>query len=67
MNENEISIPLPNGNKLICGPGEKYMHGGYLRVENKAGEEIGYWDKAEWEAKGEGEIVIGAVFRMAMG
>jgi hypothetical protein len=58
----EIKIPLPNGGTLRCGPGEDHQWGGYLRICDPDGNEILYWDTAEWETEGEGESVIGAIF-----
>jgi hypothetical protein len=63
--DEEITIPLPNGGSLRCGPGESFMSGGYLRICDGEGRELLYWDKSEWEIEGEGEFVIGAVFRAA--
>lgn len=62
-----IKIKLPNGNTLICGEGESYKYGGFLQVLDPKGKEIGFWDSKEWEAQGEGELVIGAVFACAVG
>lgn len=61
----ELVIPLPNGGSLRCGEGEDYQYGGYLRICDAQHNEILYWDVAEWEAEGEGESVIGAVFSAA--
>ena len=63
--DNSIVVTLPNGNQLICGPGDRWAHGGYLRVLDPWGHEIGYWDHKEWEQEGEGECVVGAAFRCA--
>jgi len=65
MND-EITIPLPNGGSLRCGPGEEYQYGSYLRICDPDGNEILYWDVAEWEAEGEGESVIGACMSAAV-
>lgn len=62
---NELIIPLPNGGSLRCGEGETYEYGGYLRICDDQGNEILYWDVAEWETEGEGESVIGAAFSAA--
>jgi hypothetical protein len=62
--EKELIIPLPNGGTLRCGPGEDNEWGGYLRICDKDGIEIVYWDKQEWQD--EGEEVIGAVFACAL-
>lgn len=62
----ELIIPLPNGGSLRCGAGEEYAYGGYLRICDYFGNEILYWDVAEWEAEGEGESVIGAVFAASL-
>ena len=59
----ELTIPLPNGGFLCCGPGETYDYGGYLRICDADGNEILYWDVTEWEA--EGESVIGACMAAA--
>ena len=60
----ELIIPLPNGKTLRCGPGEKHQYGGYLRICDKQGKELLYWDVNEWEE--DGESVIGAVFAAAL-
>lgn len=60
----EAIIPLPNGGSLRCGPGESYQYGGYLRICDAAGNEILYWDVAEWEEAG--ESVIGAAFAASL-
>lgn len=57
---NELIIPLPNGGSLRCGEGEESQWGGYVRICDPKGNEILYWDKAEWEE--DGESVIGAAF-----
>lgn len=62
-----IKIELPNGNRLICGTGKYHEHGGFLKVENAEGRELGFWTSEEWESEGEGESVIGAAFRLAVG
>ena len=60
----EIIIPLPNGGTIRCGEGEVSEWGGYLRICDKKGNEIVYWDKKEWEE--DPECVIGAVFSCAV-
>ena len=54
----ELEVPLANGGTLRCGEGDDCQWGGYLRICDPGGNEILYWDRAEWEAKGEGECVI---------
>lgn len=66
IRDDEIVIPLPNGGTLRCGPGSEYTWGGYLRICDPDGNEILFWDRSEWEASGEGESVIGAVFGAAI-
>jgi hypothetical protein len=65
MND-ELIIPLPSGGSIRCGAGQEYAYGGYLRICDDQGNEILYWDVAEWEAEGEGESVIGAAFSAAL-
>ena len=64
--QKEIKIPLPNGGTLRCGQGGEFDWGGYLRICDKQGKELLYWDVNEWEQEGEGESVIGAVFSAAI-
>jgi len=64
--KNELIIPLPNGGTIRCGKGERYQWGGYLRICDKRGRELLYWDSTEWETEGEGESVIGAAFAAAL-
>ncbi|MBS1722486.1 MAG: hypothetical protein JSS66_05705 [Armatimonadetes bacterium] len=59
----EIKIPLAGGGTLCCGPGESRQWGGYLRVCDARGNEVQYWDQAEW--RDDPELVIGAVFALA--
>ena len=60
----ELVIPLPNGNTLRCGQGTEYQWGGYVRLCNPKGEELAYWDCAEWEE--DPEFVMGAIFGQAL-
>jgi hypothetical protein len=62
----ELKIPLPNGGTLRCGRGDKCQWGGYVRICDKRGKELFYWDVEEWETKGEGESVMGAIFSAAV-
>lgn len=62
----ELAFPLPNGGTLRCGEGDDCQWGGHLRICDPGGNEILYWDHAEWEEDGAGEGVIGACFAAAM-
>lgn len=59
----ELRIPLRNGGMIVCGRGERWCWGGYVRVLNTEGEEIAYWDKAEFAE--EPELVLGALLACA--
>lgn len=59
----EITIPLPWGGSLCCGEGEHYQWGGYVRVCDRDGNEILYYDKQEWAD--EPESVMGALLSCA--
>jgi hypothetical protein len=61
---NELIMPLPNGGSLRCGEGESSMWGGYIRICDAQGNEILYWDRAEWEE--DGESVMGAAFAASL-
>jgi hypothetical protein len=56
----EIVIPLKEGWTLRCGVGEEHQWGGYVRVVDWKGSEVGYWTKEEWE--NDPECVMGAIF-----
>lgn len=66
MKPKELTIPLPNGGTLRCGPGHDYDWGGYIRICDARGKELLYWESSEWELQGEGESVIGAAFAAAL-
>lgn len=62
--EEEIDIPLPNGGFLSCGPTEDGgMFGQYVRICDKDGNEILYWDAQEWAD--DPILVMGAIFGAA--
>ncbi len=65
----QIELKLPNGNTLLCGPGDDYQWGGWVQVLDANGDEIAYWDVAEWgvESRSEAESVMGAIFASAAG
>lgn len=57
----ELKIPLTTGCSLRCGPShDGDMYGGYVRICDPDGNEILYWDCAEWED--DPELVMGAIF-----
>jgi len=60
----EIVINLPNGNTLHSSS-EEYMAGDYVKICDKNGKEIAYWDKQEW-ADNPVEV-MGAIIRAAAG
>lgn len=63
MKSEELIIRLVNGKSIRVGPGEAYKWGSYVRVCSRAGKEIAYWDKKEWEE--DPESVMGAIFGCA--
>lgn len=62
--DDDIVITLANGNKIKCGPGNVYQHGGSLSVIRGSDNSEFHWEAAEWQE--DPELVIGAVFRAAI-
>lgn len=60
----ELVIPLPNGNSLVCGPGEFYQWGGSVTIRNSKGEDLRHWTYEEWGD--DPECVMGAIFSAAL-
>ena len=61
IEDNEIVLKLRNGGTLRCGPStDELMYGGYVRICDKEGNEILYWDQQEWAD--DPELVMGAIF-----
>ena len=63
---NDVRLPLQNG-LSICVQSAKDNPGGteYVRIENEVGDELHYWDCAEWGEDPQG--VMGAIFGAACG
>lgn len=62
----EITIQLPNGGSMVCGGGVDHEFGGSVTICDAQGNEILYWDSDEWEEEGQGELVMGAIFKAAV-
>jgi len=59
----ELVICLKNHRNIHIGKGHRHVWGGYVRVVDVDGRELGYWDKEEW--KDDPECVMGAIFALA--
>jgi hypothetical protein len=60
--EDEIVVKLANGCTLRSGS-EEFMAGDYVRIVDPSGEEIAYWDHAEWQE--DPVVVMGAIMNAA--
>ena len=47
VTDDEVVLVLDNGNRIVSG-GLEFQAGADVRVLAPDGEEIGYWDCAEW-------------------
>lgn len=64
----EAVIYIGNGSTLRTNAGavgEPTFGGHYVRVVGSDGEEIGFWDHAEW--RDDPQVVMGAIFGAASG
>ena len=58
----ELELHLKNGT-TICSWSSDFQAGDYVRVIDRDGNEVGYWNSTEW--KEDPEHVMGAILRCA--